>query len=209
MDTSAGPLVWPLVLAVVGLAVGGLAVASRRRRWVMSPIALAVLVAAVLGLAGAPPRAQLAVAVVGAAVGLVVVWRWQRLTEEGDALPPGAGAMRLVDMVGTLETAIPATSRPADEQLPDEQPADEQPGAGSRATGRPDGDALGTSESALGRVRVGGETWRAQARDGIHLASGQQVVVTEVRGTRLVVAPVPATYGGGTDVSTDQTRWEP
>ncbi len=45
------------------------------------------------------------------------------------------------------------------------------------------------SMAATGMVRIGGEEWRATT-DGSPIDTGTQVVVTEVRGARLVVMPV-------------------
>ncbi len=42
-----------------------------------------------------------------------------------------------------------------------------------------------------GSVRVGSESWRAESSDGLILTEGQLVNITEVRGTRVVVQPMP------------------
>ena len=44
--------------------------------------------------------------------------------------------------------------------------------------------------SPSGYVRVGGELWRAEARDGRAIAAGARVVVREARGLSLVVEEV-------------------
>ena len=44
----------------------------------------------------------------------------------------------------------------------------------------------------VGLVRIGREEWRAQTFDGSPAHAGAPVRVVEVRGTRLVVRPVPA-----------------
>jgi membrane protein implicated in regulation of membrane protease activity len=47
----------------------------------------------------------------------------------------------------------------------------------------------------LGLVRIGGEEWRAQSRDGLRLPAGARVLVVEVTGTRLVVLPLELPEG--------------
>lgn len=87
-----------IMLALVGTAL----VVAGWVWWGRSVVALgfggAGLVAGVLGLFGAP---NLAVVVVAAGGGLVLTalfWRWNRLVAEGNTLPLGVGAVRLVGM---------------------------------------------------------------------------------------------------------------
>lgn len=40
-----------------------------------------------------------------------------------------------------------------------------------------------------GMVRLGGERWRAESADGSQIAVGTPVVITDIRGTRVVVTP--------------------
>lgn len=44
-----------------------------------------------------------------------------------------------------------------------------------------------------GLIRVGGEEWLAEGRDGMGVPSGTQVRVLEVRGTRVIVEPADQT----------------
>lgn len=44
-------------------------------------------------------------------------------------------------------------------------------------------------DTGTGRVRMGGEDWRAKAADGSSIASGQHVTVIKVEGTTLKVIP--------------------
>lgn len=46
-----------------------------------------------------------------------------------------------------------------------------------------------TGDHAPGMVLLGGEQWRAESADGQAIAVDTQVVVTDVRGTRVVVVP--------------------
>lgn len=46
--------------------------------------------------------------------------------------------------------------------------------------------------SSHGEVKVEGETWRAEGRDGMGISAGTAVRIVEVRGTRLVVEPLVA-----------------
>ena len=46
-----------------------------------------------------------------------------------------------------------------------------------------------------GVVRIGGEEWRAQSRDGVAVPAGARVLVVEVTGTRLVVLPLELPEG--------------
>jgi membrane protein implicated in regulation of membrane protease activity len=43
-----------------------------------------------------------------------------------------------------------------------------------------------------GRVKVEGEVWSALTNDGVAIADGSKVMVTEVHGTRVIVAPLTA-----------------
>ncbi len=43
-----------------------------------------------------------------------------------------------------------------------------------------------------GEVKVGGEAWKAEGRDGMGLPAGTAVQIVEVKGTRLIVEPAPA-----------------
>lgn len=47
-----------------------------------------------------------------------------------------------------------------------------------------------TASGGAGLVRVGAEDWKAESVDGSVLVTGQDVEVTEVRGTRVVVRPI-------------------
>ena len=50
-------------------------------------------------------------------------------------------------------------------------------------------------ESRTGRVLVRGDDWRAISEDGMPVAAGARVIVTEVEGTTLRVAPHPLLGG--------------
>jgi membrane protein implicated in regulation of membrane protease activity len=50
-------------------------------------------------------------------------------------------------------------------------------------------DIPGTGDLGLGLVRVGREEWRAESTDGRPIPSGAQVLVADIRGTRVVVSP--------------------
>ena len=51
------------------------------------------------------------------------------------------------------------------------------------------------SSHEAGIVRIGGEDWRAQSRDGVRVPAGSKVLVVEVTGTRLVVLPLELPEG--------------
>lgn len=40
-----------------------------------------------------------------------------------------------------------------------------------------------------GIIKIGGEEWRAEGRDGMGLAAGMEVRIIEVKGTRVIVEP--------------------
>ena len=50
-------------------------------------------------------------------------------------------------------------------------------------------DAIPGGASDPGLVRIGGEDWLAQGRDGMGVATGTEVRIIEVTGTRVVVEP--------------------
>jgi membrane protein implicated in regulation of membrane protease activity len=49
--------------------------------------------------------------------------------------------------------------------------------------------------SEAGVVRIGAEIWRAESPDYTAIASGTNVEVVEVRGTRVIVSPITADIG--------------
>lgn len=161
------------VVGVVAMAIGIRRDDESRRLQLLGG---AALVAGVLGLFTAPVWVQLAVFVVGTVAGWLLSWRWRSLLAEGNTLPTGAGAVRLVGMHGEVIDTIPPgdDARGWNDTLSGDRPAVH---AGDR-----------DPTSAVGRVRVEGETWRAQSRDGTEIATGTTVTVVRVRGTRLVVA---------------------
>ncbi len=55
-------------------------------------------------------------------------------------------------------------------------------------------DVGGATDAGL--VMIGAERWRAESVDGTKIPAGSPVVVTEVKGTRVVVEPVPPTNIG-------------
>lgn len=50
-------------------------------------------------------------------------------------------------------------------------------------------DAIPGGANDTGLIRIGGEDWLAQGRDGMGLALGTEVRIIEVKGTRVVVEP--------------------
>lgn len=54
-------------------------------------------------------------------------------------------------------------------------------------------NAIPGGPSNTGLVRIGGEEWLAQGRDGMGVASGTEVRIIEVTGTRVVVEPADET----------------
>ncbi|HEY8524523.1 MAG TPA: NfeD family protein [Acidimicrobiales bacterium] len=57
-------------------------------------------------------------------------------------------------------------------------------------------DIPGSSDQGLGLVRVDREEWRAESTDGRPIPTGTVVRVADLRGTRVVVAPL-GTYSPG------------
>lgn len=81
-------------------------------RWNRSVVALGVgsaaAMAGVLGWTGAPGRVQAVVAVVGG-IGLTgLFWRWNGLLAQGNTLPPGVGAVRLVGLQAKVRREVDA-----------------------------------------------------------------------------------------------------
>ena len=66
-------------------------------------------------------------------------------------------------------------------------------------------DAIGPGH-APGMVRIGGEQWRAESADATEIANDTSVVITEVRGTRVVVRPADVDAGEATDQATPQPQ---
>ena len=53
--------------------------------------------------------------------------------------------------------------------------------------------AIGAHEAGI--VRMGGEEWRAETREGIPVRAGSTVLVVDVEGTRLIVLPLELSEG--------------
>lgn len=185
-------------LAVVLCVLGAIAVAHGIRQEDDSLRSLipggAMLIAGVLGLFAAPAWIQLGV--FGA--GWLLAWRWRSLLNEGNPLPSGTGAARLVGISGVVIDTVPSgvDSGGWDDLSSGDRPA---VAASDRQPSR-----------HVGRVRVGGEIWRAQSDDGTEIPTGSAVTVVTVRGTRLVVAEVPgdASSPAADDIQTENTREE-
>lgn len=98
-------------------------------------------------------------------------------------------ALQLVVFAG-VSVAVFAALRPLAHRL-DQSTADHGIGAkrlvGETATVL---EPIGATEA--GMVRVGTEEWRAESADGAPIEAGSAVVVREIRGTRVVVAPAGA-----------------
>lgn len=101
------PWVW-LVLAVVFIlteltVLGG--------SLMVLPFGVSALIASLLAFSGVAIEIQWAVFGLGGAVLFVLFWRYQSLVQEGNTLPPGVGAVRLVGLTGVVTRAIdPASS---------------------------------------------------------------------------------------------------
>lgn len=166
---------WSAWLATAGAGLVALAALRRAKPLGLVVVGVAGLVSGLMGLVGAAPLVVLTAFLVVVLVGGVLAWRWQALLAEGSRLPPGAGATRLMGMPGLVEVDVP--------------------GQAARATRAPAGASRGSGRGPLGvvtgRVRVGGEVWRAETLDAKVLPAGAAVVVTGVRGTRLVVTLAP------------------
>lgn len=194
LTSTSVPLAGALCVVGVVAAAFGIRQGDESRRWQL--LGAAALVAGVLGLFAAPVWIQLGVFLVGTVAGWLLSWRWRSLLAEGNTLPTGAGAVRLVGMRGEVIDTIPPGdgARGWNDTLSGDRPAVH---AGDR-----------DPTSAVGRVRVEGETWRAQSRDGTGIDMGTTVTVVRVRGTRLVVAPADEP-GDARPPSTGTTRPAP
>lgn len=184
-------------LAVVLCVFGAIAVArgSRRRDDALGSLLPggAMLAAGVLGLFAAPVWVQLGVA----GAGWLLAWRWRSLLAEGNPLPSGTGAVRLIGMSGEVIDTVPAG---VDTDGWDDLSSGDRPAvaASDRQPSR-----------LVGRVRVGGEIWRAQSGDGTEISAGSAVTVMSVRGTRLVVATAGSDGSPPPGVDEFQTKSTP
>jgi membrane protein implicated in regulation of membrane protease activity len=68
-------------------------------------------------------------------------------------------------------------------------------GVGARRLQGQEAFVLETVVDDHGLVRVGGEEWRAQTRDGVRVPAGAKVLVVDVVGTRLIVLPLELPEG--------------
>lgn len=96
----------PTVLALAGAVL----VVAGWVWWGRSVVALGLgtawLMAGVLGWFGAPGPVVALVAGLGGVALTVLFWRWRRLVAEGNTLPPGVGAVRLVGMEADVRSPV-------------------------------------------------------------------------------------------------------
>ena len=104
------PAFLPGGLATVLALAGTLLVAAGWVWWNRSSVAFAfggaALLAGLLGWFGAPTLVVVLVAGVGGLGFAGLFWRWKRLVAEGNTLPPGVGAIRLVGMHADVARAV-------------------------------------------------------------------------------------------------------
>lgn len=106
LELGIDPNLWPWVWLLVAVAVSVVELTVLGGSLMVLPFAVSGLVAAVLGFSGVDVDVQWAVFVLGGGALFVAFWRYQSLVQEGNVLPPGVGAVRLVGMTAVVSRDI-------------------------------------------------------------------------------------------------------
>lgn len=98
--------VWPWVWLVLGVAFLLLELTVLGGSFMVLPFGISAFVAALLGFSRVAVEAQWAVFAGGGVLLFLVFWRYQSLVQQGNTLPPGVGAARLVGLTGVVTDEI-------------------------------------------------------------------------------------------------------
>lgn len=105
--------VWPWLWLFIALVIVLIELTFLGGSMMLLPFGVSAGIAALLGFASVSLSIQAAVFVFGGAAMFLLFWRYQSLIQEGNRLPPGVGAMRLVGLTGivtrTIDPADPKT----------------------------------------------------------------------------------------------------
>lgn len=102
---------WPWVWLAVAVAFVLAELTVLGGALIVLPFGVSAFLAALLAFGGVGVTVQWAVFVGGGALLFGIFWRYQSLVQQGNRLPPGVGAVRLVGLTGVVTTDVD----PADE----------------------------------------------------------------------------------------------
>ena len=94
--------VWPWVWLVLGVVLLLVELTVLGGSFMVLPFGISALVASLLGFSNVSVTVQWAVFAGGGVVLWGVFWRYQSLVQQGNPLPPGVGAARLVGLTGVV-----------------------------------------------------------------------------------------------------------
>lgn len=98
--------VWPWVWLVLAVAFVLIELTVLGGSLMVLPFGVSALIASLLAFSGISIEIQWAVFGLGGAVLFLLFWRYQSLVQEGNRLPPGVGAVRLVGLTGVVTRTI-------------------------------------------------------------------------------------------------------
>lgn len=98
--------VWPWVWLVGGVAFLLVELTVLGGSFMVLPFGISALIAALLGFSGVSVTIQWAVFAGGGILLFGIFWRYQSLVQEGNRLPPGVGAARLVGLTAVVTERV-------------------------------------------------------------------------------------------------------
>lgn len=98
--------IWPWVWLVLGVVFILVELTVLGGSLMVLPFGVSALIASLLAFSGVSSEIQWAVFGGGGVVLFLLFWRYQALVQEGNRLPPGVGAVRLVGLIGVVTKTI-------------------------------------------------------------------------------------------------------
>lgn len=106
LDLGVSLDIWPWVWLVLGVAFILIELTILGGSLMVLPFGVSALIASLLAFSGVSIEIQWAVFGLGGAILFLLFWRYQSLVQEGNRLPPGVGAVRLVGLTGVVTRTI-------------------------------------------------------------------------------------------------------
>lgn len=106
LDLGVSLDIWPWLWLVLGVVFVLVELTVLGGSLMVLPFGVSALIASLLAFAGISIEIQWAVFGGGGVVLFLLFWRYQSLVQEGNRLPPGVGAVRLVGLTGVVTRTI-------------------------------------------------------------------------------------------------------
>lgn len=106
LDLGVSLDIWPWVWLVLGVVFILIELTVLGGSLMVLPFGVSALIASLLAFSGVSIEIQWAVFGGGGVVLFLLFWRYQSLVQEGNRLPPGVGAVRLVGLIGVVTRTI-------------------------------------------------------------------------------------------------------